>query len=332
MEGLRSGRNPGDEKPQISERMDARRFAILMLLFGLVAASGCKSDPYMDAIFDTKNAEIMALEDTIFDLRFENDKLREKLKDGSSTVPGVTTDDDDGGFGPFVTPPSDDETELPTVEPPTNPDLSEPMTTPGVEVDPSEIFPDTSSQLGRGGVSHSQVASLELAPAGVAEPTAEITHLHINRSATRGLNTDGKSGDDALMIGLEPRDRYGRFVPAGNPVAVVLLDPQLQGQAARIAEWHFDAAQVAVGARHASATPMILLEAVWPKRPPAHSRLKLYARYTTANGDILQTSEMIHIDVDGQFSTRWTPRQSDEAARVATRPENSKSPEWRPNR
>lgn len=311
----------------------------MLLSTGLTGFCGCKSDPYLDAYFDTKNAEIIALEDTISDLRFENDKLRDKVGRSSQGGPSDLTESDDSEFGPFVTPPSDPEpgSSYPSIESPTNPDLSPPMTSPGVEVDPSEIFPDasTSSHVLQDERDHNASVAL-IAPTttapGVAEETARVTHLHINRSATRGLNTDGKAGDDVLMVALEPRDQYGRFVPAANPVAIVLLDPQLQGEKARVAEWHFDADQVAVGASHAAATPVILLEAVWPKRPPTHSRLKLWARYTTKDGRMLQTQETIQISVDGQFSTRWTPRQRDDAARIATRPENSNSPEWRPDR
>ncbi len=287
----------------------------------------------MDAYLDTVNAEKVALENTIADLANENEQLRAKIDRTKNTQPTSTTDpsgaSDVPEISPLISPPESTEDGVPDspfVEPPANPDLSAPMTTPGEEVQPEEVFPGQSTAR----ASHVGTTMGHSTAPLAAASDSHVTHLHINRAATHGRNTDGKAGDDVLVIGLEPRDQYGRFVPAANPVRIVLLDPKLEGQAARVASWDFDANQVRVGAQYAGDSPMVQLEASWPKRAPKHSRLLLWARYTTRDGRILQTSEKIHISVDGQFSTRWTPRQSEAAARVAAEPSNA--PSWSPNR
>lgn len=318
--------------------MDAHRFALLLTLALGVSLSGCRSDPYMDAYFDTVNAEKRALEDTIYDLKYENDKLREKLEKFETGVGvGGPIDTGDGGYGPLVTPPGAG-SQTPSIDPPTNPDLSDPKTKPGVEADPKEIFPKKDNTDASFDFSHPESIIVDAGPVGtsvatpMADANAEVTHLHINRAATRGRNTDGQPGDDLLVIGLEPRDRYGRFVPAPSQVSLVLLDPDLQGQAARVAQWSFDATTVAEGAQNAAVQPMILLEAAWPKRPPTNSRLQLWARYTTRDGRILQTRETIHITPPGDLSARWTPRTERARTRVADRTDEATAPAWRPNR
>lgn len=315
---------------------------LLLITLAVLAASGCRSDPYLDAYLDTVNAEKRALEDTIYDLKYENDQLREKLSKGATTATPsgyLAPEDEDplDDYGPLVEPPSvGPGTSSPSIDPPTDPDLSDPMTAPGVEVDPKEIFPQPDSEV-RVEMSAPQAGlagGVDTVGSGVAVVggvNSEVTHLHINRVATRGRNTDGRPGDDMLVIGLEPRDQYGRFVSQPRPVSLVLLDPQLKGEAARVAQWHFDAQAVAEGSRHAGVQPMILLEAPWPKRPPENGRLKLWARYTTAEGKILQTSETVHITPASDLSARWTPRTGT-ATRMATRPDDGAAPAWTPHR
>lgn len=64
-----------------------RCFAILFAALTLVVA-GCRQDPYMEAYIDTLNLEKLALEDRLYELEYDYDKLLEKLKrvesDGSS--------------------------------------------------------------------------------------------------------------------------------------------------------------------------------------------------------------------------------------------------------
>jgi len=48
-----------------------------------------------------------------------------------------------------------------------------------------------------------------------------------------------------LLVVVEPRDRTGRTVDAPANMSVVVIDPALEGNAARVARWDFTVAETA---------------------------------------------------------------------------------------
>ena len=92
---------------------------------------------------------------------------------------------------------------------------------------------------------------------------------------------------------------------------MVVLDPDRQGEAARVARWDFD--QSAMRQMLAASAPGrgIKLEMPWPATAPDASRLKLFVRYETSDGRRLQADREIFVTLPGQALSRWTSRSAD---------------------
>ncbi len=140
----------------------------------------------------------------------------------------------------------------------------------------------------------------------VAEPiltvdSRHVTQLVLNRRLTGGYDRDGRPGDEGIVVAIQALDAQGRRVAAPADMSVVVLDPALEGEAARVARWDFAAAEFpeTVTGRE------VHLEMSWPADPPIHSRLYLFARYTTSDGRELQAEGPIQITLPGQVSGRW---------------------------
>ena len=144
----------------------------------------------------------------------------------------------------------------------------------------------------------------------VAEPiltvdSRHVTQLALNRRLTGGCDSDGRAGDDGIVVAIQALDAQGRRVAAPADMSVVVLDPALEGEAARVARWDFAAAEFpeTVTGRE------VHLEMSWPGDPPIHSRLYLFVRYTTSDGRELQAEGPIQITLPGQVSERWVSAQ-----------------------
>jgi hypothetical protein len=90
-----------------------------------------------------------------------------------------------------------------------------------------------------------------------------------------------------------------------------LLDPDRQGESARIARWDFDQSATRQLLVASSPARGLKVEVPWPASPPAANRLKLFVRYDTPDGRRLQADRDIFLTPPGQSLSRWTPRSSD---------------------
>jgi hypothetical protein len=212
---------------------------------------------------------------------------------------------------------------------------------------------------GTGGVSsrsgHFNLASLSdsavpLTPSGDSRQVASIA---LNRSLTGSIVADDRSGDQGLLVVIEPRDRAGRPVDAPAEVNVVVVDPALKdpkGQASRVARWDFTAAEAAAMFRRSGSSQAMHLMTAWPGDPPVHNKLHLFVRYVTADGRKLETDQPIEVALPGDPANRWTAgavrterssggeapaaRPSDASPSTAARSDELKSqrPVWSPDR
>lgn len=130
--------------------------------------------------------------------------------------------------------------------------------------------------------------------------SARAARITLGSQFTGGYDADGRPGDEGIMLSIEPRDAQGNLVAAAAPVSVVVLDPALQGEAARVARWDFTAEEIAAITQSTRLADGIHLAMTWPGNPPAHNQLRLFARYTTADGRKLQAETPIEVDVAGR--------------------------------
>ena len=137
----------------------------------------------------------------------------------------------------------------------------------------------------------------------------DVAQLVLNRMLTGGFSAAGRSGDNGLLVVIEPRDAKGRRLEAPGDVAVVLMDPSKSGREAKLARWDFPAAQTAKLFRGNGIARGMYIECPWPDRPPDNNSLHLYVRYTTRDGRKLEADEYVEVALPGEKAARWTPAE-----------------------
>lgn len=145
-----------------------------------------------------------------------------------------------------------------------------------------------------------KVRSISAARGPIDKVIAEIT---LNRKLTGGHNVDGHAGDEGVMVVVEPLNATGDLIEVPGEVSIVVLDPAIEGEAARVARWDFSSKEAA---SHLKRTPMgdgLHFDLRWPHSPPVHRVLNLYVRYTTADGRRLETNKQIEVDPPGGEDT-----------------------------
>jgi hypothetical protein len=155
-------------------------------------------------------------------------------------------------------------------------------------------------------------------PARERQVFGPITQLTLNRQLTGGYDNDQQSGDDGVIVCLEPRTADGRLAELLGPLSIVVMDPALPGEAARVARWDLAADEVAARARRSPRGAGLQLELPWPTAAPRHRELKLFVRHSMADGRKLDVDQDIEIIRPGEHVRRWT--RSARQARVRTVP------------
>lgn len=154
--------------------------------------------------------------------------------------------------------------------------------------------------------------------------SSRVTQLVLNRHLTGGYNADGRPGDEGIIVVIEPRDAQGRWIEAPGKVSVVVLDPALEGEAARVARWDFTAAETAAMFLKSALGRGMELEMLWPGDPPVHEELQLFVRYTTSDGRKLERDHQIRVDPPHERSADWVPSQKAAPRTQASRPAESR--------
>ncbi|MBW8885199.1 MAG: hypothetical protein JF612_10600, partial [Planctomycetia bacterium] len=331
-------RSTGEGRPPSS--------ALLALL--LAAFLGCGARPYVNAHIESVNTEYRQLEDYVYALEAENGRLQQEI-DALKTV-GIKSATPATPAAPSRSTTPRRPTIVPVRPMQSAPSENPPdLESPRIELPGSSSSPRSTSQ--RPGLdSHERTAPadtpptidvpplLEIphsvkpseplpAPAGPREiltptptnPTSakpadkKVTHLFLNPLLTTAADFDGQPGDDGLRIVLEPRNAAGQFVSEAGPVSIVVLDPDRQGEAARIARWDFDQSAMRQ-LLTASSGHEIKVEVPWPASAPTANKLKLFVRFETADGRRLQADREIFVTPPGQTLSRWTPRSIERQA------------------
>jgi len=147
-------------------------------------------------------------------------------------------------------------------------------------------------------------------PAGRVAPrrsarNTQVAGIQLDERFTGAMEREGVS------VAIEPRDAQGRPCLAAAPISVVVLDPALPGETARVARWDFSAEDVAAMLRQSSPEEGLRLAMPWPEQPPTHKQLHLYVRYTTDNGQKLQADCPLQLESSAQPSSQPSAQQAD---------------------
>lgn len=311
-----------------------------VLCVAVLGMVGCRAAPPAVALLEQENRQLEArlyeLAGQVEDSRQENERLRRRLnryqQDGGP--PGRDSKDDvpEPLLEPALPAPDldlPDDLQSPKVEMPSaaisdgefldkfpgrsdgaldvhlpappNEEALDQATTPGASAEESKDQPAPDDVAG--GADNTQVAAITL-----------------NDRLTGGYDLDQREGHEGIITVIEPRDRDGRLVPAAAPVSVVLLDPALPGDAARVARWDLTAEEIARRYRKTPLSEGIHLELAWPRALPIHSRLHMFVRYVTDDGRKLQGDREIEIDVPTLEAQRPTPAANAQSSREPARP------------
>jgi hypothetical protein len=127
--------------------------------------------------------------------------------------------------------------------------------------------------------------------------------LALDATITGGADFDGEPGDDGITLGLVLRDERGRPMAAVGSLSAVLLDPRQRGDAARVARWDLEEAQVARLLRGQNAETYTL-HLAWPGDPPRSERLRLFVRYQLPSGEVLEAQREIAVQLANPSGTR----------------------------
>lgn len=144
----------------------------------------------------------------------------------------------------------------------------------------------------------------------VSEPELvdpQVSSVFINPFHTTGVELDQQPGDDGITILFEPRNAAGQFVPQTGEVAIVVLDPALEGEAARVARWELSKTEVSKRMLDARPERGVKVQLKWPEKRPEHAKLKLFVRYHAADGRQIEGHSDVFVTLPGQISQRWTP-------------------------
>lgn len=288
-----------------------------MALLALVplAAAGCRADPgiaLLERELRLQEDRIFSLQDSIEELnwqlesaRRENTTLRKRLGLPGDEEPSRGADDE--ARGP----------DAPALQPPTIllPSQSEPP-----DEIPETLMPPDRSQSPAGPIQPGPVDA-EGADThavdrteGQEEPlvpadSSRVVQVLLSRSLSGGFDADGRPGDEGLAATLQLRDSQGRRVRAAAEVTAVLLDPALEGEAARVARWDFSSAETAAMFRSPGPDGGLRLQMPWPSEPPEHERLHLYVRYTTADGRRLEDDVPVRVRLASSHTPGWLPME-----------------------
>lgn len=131
-----------------------------------------------------------------------------------------------------------------------------------------------------------------------AEPSDNrVAKIVLNRRLTGGYNADRRLGDEGIVAVVEPRNGDDRIVSEAGEVSVVVVDPALATEEARVGRWDFTADEISGLFRKTPRGEGIHLDLRWPASRPEHERLMLFVRFTTGDGEIHEASQPILVDL-----------------------------------
>lgn len=186
----------------------------------------------------------------------------------------------------------------------------------------------------------------------------QVSRVQINPSVSRGENTDGIAGDDALKLLLQPMTANGSVIEQAGNLTISVVDPAAEQGQQQVGYWEFVRSETELFfARDEFDNRGLLLNLPWNDGPPANANLTVYVRYETESGNVIETTDSVTIDpplmsqdysaaeeTDNYSSGDWYKAQArkrsygeaTQSSSVATQQQSSddyyRRPAWKPVR
>jgi hypothetical protein len=137
------------------------------------------------------------------------------------------------------------------------------------------------------------------------DPETQVDRISLNPSLTGALDRHGNPSSELLSVVIDQRDASDVHVVAPGDVSIVVVDPALEGREAKIARWDFDSEEVAQHVRRNRDGGSLQFELPWPK-PPEHSDLRLFVRFTAFDGRKLEANLPIEARLADTKRREWS--------------------------
>jgi len=290
----------------------------------LMVVAGCQANRSSVALLERENSELEAkifeLAGLVKDCRRENAGLRKRLGSVDGEAPAGQLEKDESERSDFPDRMESPAIEVPAAEIPAEefgrrflePErLVPPEESPAFPNQEAPRWPSAAPQAlpqGTGPANKSGSPEPVDPPEGSATTANEavvvprgdntqVAAIKLDDRLTGGYNADARGGHEGIITVVELRDADGRPLAAAAPMSVVVLDPALSGDAARVARWDFTAEEVARRYRKTPLSEGVHLEMVWPGALPIHGELHVFVRYMSDDGRRLQVDRPIAINV-----------------------------------
>lgn len=134
-----------------------------------------------------------------------------------------------------------------------------------------------------------------------ASSEPEVVDITVNRSISRGYDSDGNAGDDGLKVLIQPIDGRGEIVEQSGDVTISVIDPEAPQGSRQIGYWEFVQSEAELFlARDEYNNRGILLELPWEDSIPRNSQLTVYVRFRSPAGRISETTTQLIVDPPSQ--------------------------------
>jgi hypothetical protein len=281
----------------------------VLLCVAAPLALGCRTNPnqvLMEQEHRRLEDDNNDLENQLDQCERENESLKHELATLKQNGPAAPDGRDGAPPPPRIITPPPEIPQLPKI------DL-------GTPDDPPSTKPAPAERPSTGGRNHDEKSGDSAPPSSVgrvvrdgdvrtasAAAPGQADRIVISRLFSGGRSSGSKPPDDGITVVFNPRTASGQAIEAGGDVAIVLIDPQLHGDASRIARWDFAAVEVASHYRRSGIAGGYHFELLWPDAPPKHGDLQLFVRLTTPDGQKLQADLPIHVRLAGEATQSWT--------------------------
>jgi len=279
-----------------------------LVALALLLAAGCRSNGNQELLerdLRTQEDQIYQLQDQLKDTqrqledcRRENTDLKKENHGGASNVPGGNGDPDSSGG----TRPGNDSTIPPL-----------PKIDPGTPAPPSGSGSSLETPKSTDAAPGDSTAPLAASPVGTAtsippEDPAGVQRIAINPILTgpHSFGPGAPGDNDGVQVIFAPRDASNRPLNAPGSVAIVVIDPELPGAAARVARWDFTAEEAASHYQQTALAKGFRFQLVWPKGTPEHDKLRLYVRFVTPDGRRFEAEHTLHLGARSAATNSWS--------------------------